>query len=159
MKELKHISPVNTLLSTLICGVLALGTADLQAAKAPMSPKELEKESSHIVSGKVISVTTKVQKSKIERSFGLHRDKVYTIKLKVASVWKGAGVKVGQEILIEAWQPSTRIPPVPGLQGHQPVPGKGDAVKMYLLKNKKEKACQPLLPNGIAITKKAKKTK
>ncbi len=147
------------LIVCLICGVLALGTADLQAAKAPMSPKELEKESSHIVSGKVISVTTKVQKSKIERSFGLHRDKVYTIKLKVASVWKGAGVKVGQEILIEAWQPSTRIPPVPGLQGHQPVPGKGDAVKMYLLKNKKEKAYQPLLPNGIAITKKAKKTK
>jgi len=143
----------------LVCGVLAFGTVDLQAAKVPMSPKELEKESSHIVSGKVISVTTKVQKSKIERSFGLHRDKVYTIKLKVASVWKGAGVKVGQEILIGAWQPSTRIPPVPGLQGHQPVPGKGDAVKMYLLKNKKEKAYQPLLPNGIVITKKAEKVK
>jgi hypothetical protein len=124
-----------------------------------MSPKELEKESSHIVSGKVISVTTKVQKSKIERSFGLHLDKVYTIKLKVASVSKGGGMKVSQEILIEAWQPSTRIPPVPGLQGHEPVPGKGDAVKMYLLKNKKEKAYQPLLPNGIAITKKAEKVK
>ena len=144
------------LIVCLICGVLALGTADLQAAKAPMSSKELEKESSHIVSGKVISVTTKVQKSKIERSLGLHRDKVYAIKLKVASVSKGSGVKIGQEILIEAWQPSTRIPPVPGLQGHEPVPGKGDAVKMYLLKNKKEKAYQPLLPNGIAITKKAK---
>jgi len=142
-----------------IITVFAIGTVGLQAAKVPMSPKELEKESSHIVSGKVISVTTKVQKSKIERSFGLHRDKVYTIKLKVASVWKGAGVKVGQEILIEAWQPSTRIPPVPGLQGHQPVPGKGDAVKMYLLKNKKEKAYQPLLPNGIVITKKAEKVK
>jgi len=144
------------LIVCLICGVLALGTADLQAAKAPMSSKELEKESSHIVSGKVISVTTKVQKSKIERSLGLHRDKVYAIKLKVASVSKGSGVKIGQEILIGAWQPSTRIPPVPGLQGHEPVPGKGDAVKMYLLKNKKEKAYQPLLPNGIAITKKAK---
>jgi hypothetical protein len=84
---------------------------------------------------------------------------VYAIKLKVASVSKGSGVKIGQEILIEAWQPSTRIPPVPGLQGHEPVPGKGDAVKMYLLKNKKEKAYQPLLPNGIAITKKAKKVK
>ncbi len=159
MKELRHLSPVNTLLSGLICGVLALGTADLQAAKVPMSQKELEKESSHIVLGKVISVTTKVQKAKVERSFGIHRDKVYTIKLKVASVWKGAGVKVGQEILIEAWQPSTRIPPAPGLQGHEPVPGKGDEVKMYLLKNKKEKAYQPLLPNGIEITKKAKKTK
>jgi hypothetical protein len=123
-----------------------------------MSPKELEKESIHIVSGKVISVTAKVQKSKIERSLGLHRDKVYTINLKVASVSKGTEVKVGQEILIEAWQPSTRIPPVPGLQGHEPVPEKGDTVEMCLLKNKKSKAYEPLLPNGIEITKKAKKT-
>jgi hypothetical protein len=84
---------------------------------------------------------------------------VYTIKLKVASVSKGTGVKVGQGILIEAWQPSTRIPPVPGLQGHEPVPEKGDTVEMYLLKNKKSKAYEPLLPNGIEITKKAKKTK
>jgi hypothetical protein len=159
MKELRHLSPVNTLLSGLICGVLALGTADLQAAKVPMSQKELEKESSHIVLGKVISVTTKVQKAKVERSFGIHRDKVYTIKLKVESVSKGAGIKVGQKILIEAWKPSTRIPRVPGLQGHEPVPGKGDAVKMHLLKNKKTKAYEPLLPNGIEITKKANKTK
>ena len=142
-----------------IITVFALGTVGLQAAKVPMSQKELEKESSHIVSGKVISVTTKVQKSKIERSLGLHRDKVYTIKIKVGSVSKGAGVKMGQEILIEAWKPSTRIPSVPGLQGHEPVSGKGDMVKMYLLKNKKEKAYQPLLPNGIEIIRKAKKVK
>ena len=142
-----------------IVTVFVLGIVDLQAAKVPMSQKELEKEANHIVSGKVISVTAKVQKSKIERAFGLHRDKVYTIKLKVASVSKGTGVKVGQEILIGAWQPSTCIPPVPGLQGHEPVPEKGDTVKMYLLKNKKAKAYEPLLPNGIEITKKAKKTK
>ena len=115
-----------------IVTVFVLGIVDLQAAKVPMSPKELKKESSHIVTGKVISVTAKVQKSKIERALGLHRDKVYTIKLKVASVSKGAGVKVGQEILIGAWQPSTRIPPVPGLQGHEPIPEKGDTVEMYL---------------------------
>ena len=142
-----------------IVTVFVLGIVDLQAAKVPMSPKTLEKEASHIVSGKVISVTAKVQKSKIERALGLHRDRACTIKLKVTSVSKGTGVKVGQEILIGAWQPATRIPPVPGLQGHEPIPEKGDTVKMYLLKNKKAKACEPLLPNGIEITKKAKKTK
>ena len=142
-----------------IITVFVLGMVDLQAAKVPMSQKELEKESNLIVSGKVISVTSKVQKSKIERALGLHRDKVYTIKLKVASVSKGTGVKVGQGILIGAWQPSTRIPPVPGLQGHEPIPEKGDTVRMCLLKNKKSKAYEPLLPNGIEITKKAKKTK
>ena len=142
-----------------IVAVFALGAVGLHAAKVPMSQKELEQEASHIVSGKVISVTVKVQKSKIERALGLHRDKVYTIKLKVASVSKGTVVKVGQEILIEAWQPSTRISPVPGLQGHEPIPEKGDTVKMCLLKNKKSKAYEPLLPNGIEITKKAKKSK
>ena len=142
-----------------IVTVFAIGVVCLHAAKVPMSPKELEKESSHIVSGKIISVTAMVQKSKIERSLGLHRDKVYSITLKVASVSKGDGVKVGQEILIEAWQPSTRIPPVPGLQGHEPVPEKGDTVEMYLLKNKKSKAYEPLLPNGIEITKKVREVK
>ena len=142
-----------------IVTVFAIGVVCLHAAKVPMSPKELKKESSHIVSGKIISVTAMVQKSKIERSLGLHRDKVYSITLKVASVSKGDGVKVGQEILIEAWQPSTRIPPVPGLQGHEPVPEKGDTVEMYLLKNKKSKAYEPLLPNGIEITKRVREVK
>ena len=151
------INGLSTLLSLLLA--FGMGAVDLQAAKRPMSPKELEKESNHIISGKVVSVITKVQKSKIERSLGIHRDRVYTIKLKVASISKGTRVKVGQEILIEAWQPSTRIPPVPGLQGHEPVPRKGDTVKMYLLKNKKVEAYEPLLPNGIEITKKANKTK
>ena len=85
-----------------IIAIFVLGVVDLQAAKVPMSQKELEKESNLIVSGKVISVTAKVQKSTVERALGVHRDKVYTIKLKVASVSKGTGVKVGQEILIGA---------------------------------------------------------
>ena len=142
-----------------ICGAIVFGTVGLQAAKVPMSQKELEKESSHIVSGKVISVTAKVQKAKFEQALGFHRDRVYIIKLRGESVSKGTGVKVGQGILIGAWQPSTRIPPVPGLQGHEPIPRQGDEVKMYLLKNKKEKAYKPLLPNGIEIIKKAKKLK
>ena len=108
-----------------IVTIFALGIGGLQAAKVPMSPKELEKESSHIVSGKVISVTAKVQKSKIEPSLGLHRDKVYTIKLKVASVLKGNGVKVGQEILIEAWSPQLASRPCPGCRDTNRFPRRG----------------------------------
>ena len=147
-----------TILSGWICGALVLGTVDLQAAKVPMSQKELEKESNHIVSGKVISVTAKVQKSKVERALGLHRDKVYTIKLKVTSVSKGTGVKVDQEIRVVAWQPSARIPPWPGLQGHDSIPGKGDIATMYLKWNKAKKLWQPLLPNGIEIKKQPKRS-
>ncbi|MFL3666706.1 MAG: hypothetical protein ACJ06V_09015 [Verrucomicrobiota bacterium] len=142
-----------THLSGLICGVLALATVNLHAAKEPMSKEALKKEAHFIISGKVMALISQVQKSKVERAFGIHSDRVYTIKLKVASVTKGAGVKAGQEILIEAWQPSTRIPPVPSLQKHGRIPKKGDTVKMYLLKNKEEKVYEPLLPNGIEIKK------
>ena len=140
MKPTGHTSIFTSPLAAIICGVLALGAADIRAAKAPMSQTELEKESDHIVSGKVISVTARVQKSRVERALGIHRDTVYTIKLKVISISKGMGVKLGQEILIAAWKPSTRIPPLPGLQGHQSIPKRGDGVRMYLLKNKKLRA-------------------
>ena len=68
---------------------------------------------------------------------------------------KGPSLKQGHEIIVQAWQPSTRIPPLPGLQGHQPIPAAGDTVKMYLLKPQQAKEYEPLLPNGINIQKKA----
>ncbi|MFP6611611.1 MAG: hypothetical protein VB835_04805 [Pirellulales bacterium] len=74
--------------TTLFCGVLALGTGELQAAKRPYRREELEKGAQHIVSGKVVAVTSKVQKSKVERSPGIHRDTVYTIKLRMALISK-----------------------------------------------------------------------
>ena len=46
-----------------------------------------------------------------------------------------------------------------GLQGHEPIHKKWDTVRIYLLKNKKAKTYEPLLPNGIEIEKGTKKTK
>ncbi len=46
---------------------------------------------------------------------------------------------------------------MPGPQGHQPVPDKGDLVKTYLLYDKKTKSYHPFMPNGIEILKQAKK--
>ena len=68
------------------------------AAKAPLSPEKLQKEASHIVSGKILEVTAKVQKSTVEKGIGLHRDRVFTIKIQVRSISKGAGVKAGDQI-------------------------------------------------------------
>ena len=156
MKIIKRSLIASIMFSCLVGGVVALGTLDVQAAKAPMSQDALEKESNLIVTGEVVSMTSKVQRSKYERSFGIHRDRVYTIKLKVTSISKGTGVKRKQEIVVEAWKPSIRFPALPGLQGHVPLPGKGDTVKMYLLRDEQSKMCKPLLPNGIDIKKKAK---
>jgi hypothetical protein len=141
------------LVSLVIAGFLSLGAFTASAAKAPLDPGELKKQSTRIVTGSVVSVTSKTEKSKIETGPGLHRDRIYTIKLKVTFVTKGSGVKVGDEIEIIAWKPAKRIPPVVGLQGHAPIPEKGDTVTAYL-KGGGGSAYEPLLPNGFEIAAK-----
>ncbi len=125
------------------------------AAVAPRSSEEMMVEATHVVRGKVIALSSKTQKSKVERGLLIARDRIFKITLKVNSVEKGKGLKQGNELTFEAWQPSTRIPAIPGPQGHQPVPGKGDLVKVFLLFNKKSKTYHPIMPNGITIPKKA----
>ena len=132
-----------------------MGAMELPAALVPRSQKQLEAQSELIVAGEVVAVESRVQKSRVERAFGIHRDKVFTLTIKVALLSKGSGVKVDQEIRVVAWQPSARIPPHPGLQGHDSIPGKGDTVTMYLKWDKARKVWEPLLPNGIKIKKKA----
>ena len=109
--------------------------------------------------GKVVALTSKTQKSKVERGLLFARDRIYKITIKVSSVEKGSGVNAGDEVLVEAWSPSTRFPSMPGPQGHQPVPDKGDLVKTYLLYDKKAKTYHPFMPNGIEILQQAKKEK
>ena len=145
----------------LLCSVFFLGEIQLLAAIAPLSQKQLDEQSELIVTGRVGAIESNVQKSKIERALGIHRDRTYTIKLGLISLHKRPSLQQGLELtgfqVIEAWKPSTRIPPVPGLQGHRSIPKKGDVAKMYLKWNKNKTLWEPLLPNGIKITKKAKK--
>ncbi len=135
-----------------------MGAMELPAAKAPLGQKQLQAQAELIITGRVIAVKSKVQKSRVERAFGIHRDKVFTFTIKVALLSKGTGVQADQEIRVVAWQPVLRIPRFPGLQGHGPIPGKGETVTMYLKWNKAEKLWEPLLPNGIEIKKEAKRS-
>jgi len=149
------------LLTVLLCGAFFMGGIRLLAAIAPLSQKQLDEQSELIVTGIVDAIESKVQKSKIERALGIHRDRIYTIKLGLISLHKSPPLEQGlgfkEQLVVEAWRPVTRIPPLPGLQGHQSIPKKGDLVKMYLKWNKKKAVWEPLLPNGIEITKKDKK--
>ena len=113
-------------------------------------------EATHVVRGKVIALSSKTQKSKYEKDLLIARDRIFKITLKVTAVEKGKDIKEGDELFLEAWQPSTRFPPQPGPQGHQPVPDKGDLVKTYLLYNKKTRIYHPFMPNGIEIRRKGK---
>lgn len=137
----------------LLSAFVMLAPAITLAAKAPCSPEELEKEATHIVNGEVVEVTSKSQKFEVERAWGIHRDRLFTITVRLSDVVKGADVQVGEQMEVEVWRPSRRIPPLPGLQGHDPIPKKGDTVTLYL-KGKNGNAFTPVLPNGIVIKEK-----
>ena len=142
----------------LLCGVFFLGEIHLIAAIAPLSQEQLDEQSELIVTGRVVAIESKVQKSKIERALGIHHDRVYSIKLEMVSLHKSPPLEQGKGLkellVVEAWRPVTRIPPLPGSQGHESIPKKGNEVKMYLKWNKNKALWEPLLPNGIKLVKK-----
>ena len=137
----------------IVLAVIAAGLCSslVHAAKAPVSQAYLEKESVLIVTGEVTAVTSKDEKSKIETGFGWHTDRIFTITLKVGTVVKGDGsVKPGDEITVRAWRPVRRVPAMPGLQGHVPIPAKGDAITVYV-ESIGGTVHEPFLPNGIEV--------
>ena len=144
------------LLASFLVGLLALSALDAPAAVPPRPPEEMMEEATHVVRGKVVALSSKTQKSKYGNDLLIARDRIFKITVKVTALEKGKGVKEGDELTFEAWQPSTRIPPLPGPQGHQPIPEKGDSVKAYLLYNEKSKTYHPFMPNGIEILKRGK---
>ena len=69
---------------------VTLAAIHLQAAIAPLSQDKLKKQSELIIVGKVIGLETKVQKSKIEQSFGIHRDRIYNLKIEIERIHKAS---------------------------------------------------------------------
>ena len=132
-----------------IAGLMAMG-ASSSAAVAPLSPEDLRKGSTHIIKGRVLEVKSRTEKSQFEGAFGLHRDRVFAIRLQVMKVSKGKGVTPGEKVIVTAWQPATRIPPLPGPQGHSPVPEKGQVVTVHVV-SREGTSFMPFMPNGIQI--------
>jgi hypothetical protein len=118
-------------------------------AKAPISDKEREKQASHIVVGRVVAVSSKIQKSTIETAKGIHRDKVYTMTVVVETKIKGKKVKAGERITVVAWVAHKRFPPLAGWQGHESIPKTGEVARFFLTRN--VGFFEPLMPNGIEI--------
>tara|TARA_B100001540_G_scaffold56830_1_gene51294 strand:- start:286 stop:741 length:456 start_codon:yes stop_codon:yes gene_type:complete len=140
---------------------VTLAAIHLQAAIAPLSQDKLKKQSELIIVGKVIGLETKVQKSKIEQSFGIHRDRLYNLEIEIERIHKASSDQTNliKKIFIEAWQSIIRIPPLPTPQGHRNIPRIGDMVKLYLVLNNTKKMWEPILPNGIQIIKEELKAK
>ena len=127
--------------------------ASAHAAVAPASKDQLVEESQHVITGKVLAVESKIQQSTVDKLPGL-KDEVFLIKVKVQFVAKGADIKVGDEVVVRAWQPrKSVIPRPPGPQGHDTIPAKGDLVTCYLLessaKGQAKLVYRAYMPNGI----------
>ncbi|MEM7013307.1 MAG: hypothetical protein AAF585_17690 [Verrucomicrobiota bacterium] len=132
--------------------MFSISLAVVFSAKAPLSREKLQKESKFVFFGEVIDISSKDQKSEIETGPGIHRDRVYSIRIKITAVEKGADPSLNAEkiVIVQAWKPSKRIPPEPGLQGHKTIPKKGDNVRIFV-EEAKNSVFHPILPNGIQI--------
>ncbi len=73
----------------LITASLLLASSLSHAAEAPLPDEKLVAQATHIVRGKVLEVTTKVEKSKLETSRGVHKDTIYTNTVEVDVISKG----------------------------------------------------------------------
>ena len=135
--------------SVILTFFLLIGGGLAWAAKAPIAPENRVKEADTVLQGEVVQVTSQVKKSTVERAPGRHRDTEYSLRVKVTQVDKGAGVRVGETVVVTAWKPHTRLPRYPGLQGHESISEKGDSATFYLLKS--GAGYEPLLPNVIDI--------
>ena len=146
---------MNKLVSESISRVLAaslfviVSVPSSWGAKAPIPDEEREKQATHIVVGKVLAVTFKIQESTVETAKGVHRDKIYTMTVAVDAKTKGKDVEAGDQVAVVAWKPHTRIPPLPGLQGHDSIPKVGEVATFYLKKN--GEFFEPLMQNGIEV--------
>lgn len=152
MKTIAHIAvPLILLISSLS-----------PAAEAPKSQEKLETTASHIVRGKVIEVTSKVEKSKIKTAHDANKD---TITVQVENVSKGDAAKQGEQIAVLAWMPHTREPSsyivesmkqtpifLPSRQGQDLIPKKGETATFYLTGGGKE-TFELVTPNGVAVDK------
>ena len=145
--------------AVLFVGLFAWIAFNASAAVAPRPPEQMMEEATHVVEGKVVAIVSKTQKSKVERGLLIARDRIFEITLETTMVDKGEGIKKGDPLTLQAWQPSIRFPAMPGPQGHQPVPANRDLVKVYLLYNEKSKTYHPFMPNGISILGPPRKTK
>ena len=107
--------PLKGSLTMLLCGAFFTGETQLFAAIAPLSQKQLDEQSELIVTDQMVAIESKELKSKIERTLGIHRDRIYSIKLELVNFHKvlpfEQDLRSKEFIVVEAWRPATRILP------------------------------------------------
>ena len=117
----------------LLVSLLAMGLmgSKLKIEKPDMSPAELRKTATHVITGKVLAVS---ERSETADDWKYTR---YVAEIQISTIEKGQGLKTGDLIYARywrrAWQGKGPAPPATG--GHRGLPGVGEMIRVYLARN------------------------
>jgi hypothetical protein len=102
-----------------------------RAEKAPLSPEELRKTATHVVTGDVTAVYERTETA------GDWKYTRYVAEVRVGACEKGDGIKAGDLVYARyyrrAWIGAGRMPP--SSTGHSGTPAAGESVRVYLARN------------------------
>jgi len=107
-------------------------TSTLRAEKPDMRPESLRKIATHVVTGTVRAVYSRV------RMHGKMRVTRYVAEVKVKALEKGKGIEKDQLIYVRYWEQewtgnSQDMPT--GTSGHRYLPDQGETLRIYLARN------------------------
>ncbi|MBX7106019.1 MAG: hypothetical protein K1X57_18195 [Gemmataceae bacterium] len=103
----------------------------LRAEKVPMSPEELRKTATHVVTGQVVAVYERTE------SVGDWKYTKYVAEVRVDTCEKGDGIKKDDLVYARywrrAWIGQGEVPP--STAGHRGLPTAGATIRVYLARN------------------------
>jgi hypothetical protein len=102
-----------------------------QAEKAPLSPAELLKTATHVVTGAVAAVYERTETA------GDWKYTRYVAEVRLGECEKGDGIKKGDLVYVRyyhrTWVGKGELPP--SSAGHNGLPAAGESVRVYLARN------------------------
>jgi hypothetical protein len=133
--------------------------SSVHAERAPLSPEQKLKESTHVVNGVVKAIYSRDVESGL---YGLGTiETQYLLEIEIQGVEKGAGLAKGDIVYARCWRIKKHGAggPMPGPSGHFGIPNTGDSVRAFLAKGKYGPTRQTdngyavVYPNGIEPAK------
>jgi len=119
--------------TNLVIVMIALvSVVSAKAERVPLSPEDLNKESTHIITGEVKSVYSRDAESDLYGSGTIVTR--FIVEIEIKSIEKGDGLKKGEMVYARCWSLKKRgsAGDRPGPSGHFGIPPEGDVVKVYL---------------------------
>jgi hypothetical protein len=127
------------------------------AERVPLSPKELQRESTHIFQGEVLGVYSRVVDSTLYGE-GTRVTK-YVIEIRVDSVTDGHDMKPGDIAYVRAWKLKQRGAAglSPGPSGHFAIPKEGQRIRVHAARGRyrptgqEDRGMTAVYPNGFEV--------